>query len=320
MPATAQDSFGADDYVAALTASNMADRPLSVHLRLPLCGGGAAREDTGMGAFGVGLARLDREMVLIRRCLSAGRRIQALHWEGHALPGMSLAQMSELADRLEARFALDTSGDRDFIVELAPRATDVFALRHLQALGFNRLKLMLPFVTGRRVTSPSHWARRVEPLLDETQRVGWHSLELVHTIGPWCQSRHTLLEILLTLGAMAPPRITLRPSGTLSSLQWHHALNAADALLLARGYGLLGPGAYARRGGALEDALEQARRETVRDRLGLGTGGVSRLPDAEARNTRNAMAYAAALDAGRLATATGNWHRADEDSQAAAPS
>ncbi|MFG6176571.1 hypothetical protein ACGTN6_04925 [Halomonas sp. THAF12] len=320
MLATAQAGFGAEDYAAALTASNRADRPLSLHLRLPLCVGGEARNDTGMGAFGVGLARLDREMVLIRRCLSNGRRIQALHWEGHALPGMTLAQMSELADRLEARFALDTGGDRDFIVELDPRATDVFALRHLQALGFNRLRLILPVFPGRPGSPSSDWASRVEPLLDETQRVGWHSLELVQPIGPWCHSRHALLETLLTLSAMAPPRITLRPSGTLPNLQRRHALNAADALLLATGYSLLGPGTYARRGIAREDALEQARRETARDRLGLGTGGVSRLPDAEARNTRNAMTYAAALDAGRLPTATGSWHRTDEDSQAAEPS
>ncbi|MBB3230275.1 hypothetical protein [Halomonas stenophila] len=317
MPVTAPDHFGADDYAQALAISNDTDRPLSLHLRLPLRPPEATppRRPGGMDPFEVDLARLDREMVLIRRCLSAGRRIQALQWVGSALPGMSLAQMSELIDRLEARFSLETGRDRDFTVELDPLATDIFALRHLEALGFNRLSLVLPTRRGRQATADRSAAACIDPLLDETQRVGWRSLELVQLIGPWCQSRAPLTETLIALAAMGPPRITLRPVACPSGLRLRHVLDAADALLLARGYGVLGPGTYARRNAALADAHAQARREAARDRLGLGTGGVSRLPDAEARNTTNPWAYAAALDAGRLATASGHWRRADAPPQ-----
>ena len=54
---------------------------------------------------------------------------------------LTLAQMSDLIDRLDARFGLSSAPDRDYAIEIDPREADVFTLRHLQSLGFNRLSL-----------------------------------------------------------------------------------------------------------------------------------------------------------------------------------
>lgn len=311
MSVTVPTGFGADDYAAALAASNAGARPLSLYLRLPLRHD-AERPVTGgrgMDPFEVDLARLDREMVLVRRCLAPDRRLEALHWGSSLPPWLSLARMSELVDRLASRFTFDPGRHRDFTVELDPRATDLLTLRHLEALGFNRLELIVRVPASDRLDTLARLQARIEPLLDETTRMGWHSLNLVLVVSP-IPPPHEIDTALATLIAMTPPRITLRPEpvwqqgeGKLPSA----LLAMADERLTRAGYRTLKPGRYARDGADLADALAQARRQDARDRLGLGAGAVSRLPDAEARNTGCPDAYAAALDAGRLATASGRW-------------
>ncbi|MCK2184783.1 hypothetical protein [Halomonas getboli] len=311
MPVTGSADFGADDYAAALNASNAQARPLSLHLRLPLRHDGDVRVDRGKGMdpFEVDLARLDREMVLVRRCLAPGRRLEALHWSGSLPPWLSLSRMSELVDRLASRFPFDPGRQRDFTVELDPRATDILTLRHLEALGFNRLKLIVRLPAAGHLDTLTRLQSRIEPLLDETVRMGWHSLNLVLVVPTPTPAQETVAPLAALL-TMTPPRISLR-----TEHHWQEGESALPPALLARvderlveaGYRALGRGSYARQGAALEDALAQARRERARDRLGLGTGAVSRLPEAVACNACAPRDYAAALDAGRLATASGHW-------------
>lgn len=310
MSVTARDDFGADDYARALARSNGTNRPLSLHLRLPLGTGvtPVTRHAGGMAPFEVDLARLDREMMLVRRCLAAGRRTQALQWEGCPPSGMGLAQMSGLIDRLGARFALATGRDRDFVVELDPWTSNVFALRHLEALGFNRLGLVVRPLTGVGTQTLSCLQARVEPLLDEAIRLSWQSLSLVLVVTAPLRG-HEVSATLTALIAMAPPRISLRPDARLVATERGKLRDLAETRLSAAGYRAIGHATHARRGDALEDALAQLHHEARRDRLGLGVGGASRLPDAEARNTASFSAYAAALEAGRLATASGRWRR-----------
>ncbi|RAH38800.1 hypothetical protein [Halomonas sp. SL1] len=313
MPVTAPSDFGADDYAAALAASNADARPLSLHLRLPLRHDGDARVDhaKGMDPFEVDLARLDREMVLVRRCLAPDRRIEALHWGGSLPPWLSLSRMSGLVDRLASRFPFESGHWRDFTVELDPRATDLLTLRHLEALGFNRLKLVMRLPRADRPEALTRLQSRIEPLLDESVRMGWHSLNLVLIVPPATPEQEAAAA-LATLMTMTPPRLSLRPDPA-----WQEGESTLPATLLARiedrlagnGYRSLGGGFYARHGAALEDARAQTRREQARDRLGLGPGAISRLPDAVACNAGSAEDYAAALDEGRLATASGHWSR-----------
>ncbi|QFT86079.1 Oxygen-independent coproporphyrinogen-III oxidase [Halomonas sp. THAF12] len=313
MSVTLPADFGADDYAAALTASNTQARPLSLHLRLPLRHDVDARGDgKGMDPFEVDLARLDREMVLVRRCLAPERRLEALHWGSGLPPSLTLSQMSGLVDRLASRFPFEPGRPRDFTVELDPHATDLLTLRHLEALGFNRLKLIMRLPAAGRLDALPRLQSRVEPLLDETVRMGWHSLNLVLIVAPTIPPREAVAALAALL-PMSPPRLSLRPEPA-----WQEGESTLPTALLARvderlaeaGYRALGHGSYARRGAALEDALAQARRERARDRLGLGTGAISRLPDAVACNATSPRDYAAALNDGRLATASGRWRNA----------
>ncbi|XKE46294.1 radical SAM protein [Halomonas organivorans] len=322
------DEFGAEAFGAALVASNTGGRPLSMDLALPYCRQGCwhceRRVITGDGQVpDAYLARLDREMVLLRQWLDPRRRLQALHWGGGTPTLLGLDQMGELIDRLAARFPLETGRDRDFAIEIDAREADVFTLRHLEALGFNRLTLPLIDLAPRVQAAINRPQPRqlTEPLLDEADRLGFRSLTLELVIGLPYQTRASIAETVGQVIALAPPRIRLVsyrhrperhpgqrhiPPATLPlPAETHQMLVEADARLVTAGYVHLGREHYARRGAAQDDALRQAQREAARDRLGLGVGAVSRLPDACARNARDLDGYAAALDAGRLATASG---------------
>ncbi|MDR5866636.1 radical SAM protein [Halomonas koreensis] len=329
MPVRAPRRFGADDFETALAASNAVGRPLSVRLALPFCRQACrhcARPVAG-DATGIPeayLTRLDREMVLVRRPLDPARRVQALHWGGGTPSLLRLDQMSDLIDRLAARFSLESGPSRDFAIELDPREADVLTLRHLEALGFNRLRLTVLDLTPRVQAAVGRPCPRplIEPLLDEADRLGFRSLAVELALGLPHQSGERLADTLSQVAAMAPPRILLhRASPPVAGAPDADDLEArAERLLAEAGYAAWRPGHYARRGPALDDARAQADREARRDRLGLGVGAHSRLPDAEARNATTLADYAAALDAGRLATASGQWrsrpvdpppHRAD---------
>src|SRR5699024_1087724 len=87
------------------------------------------------------LARLDREMVLAARHLDTSRPVSQLHWGGGTPTFLSLDQMGDLIDRLHSRFGLSDDPQRDYAIEIDPREANMLTLRHLQALGFNRLSL-----------------------------------------------------------------------------------------------------------------------------------------------------------------------------------
>lgn len=130
-PSAFQEDFGEVDYQAALARSNAGARPLSVYVHIPFCrtichycasNKVAARANRLAEPY---LSRLDREMVLIRQRLDTAREVQQLHWGGGTPTFLSLDQMSDLIDRLDARFGLSGARDRDYAIDIDPREADV---------------------------------------------------------------------------------------------------------------------------------------------------------------------------------------------------
>ncbi|MDN3557336.1 coproporphyrinogen-III oxidase family protein [Halomonas maura] len=329
-------AFTAADYRRALEHSNLRGRPLSLALRLPFCQHGCfhcARQPvvtSDRRRADAYLSRLDREMVLLGRHLDAGREVQALHWGGGSPTFLTLNQMSDLIDRLDARFRLARGRDRDFGIEIDPRDADVFTLRHLEALGFNRLTLNVLDLDPRVLQAINRPQSRglTERLLDEAARLGFRSLDLELTIGLPRQSTEGFAATLEQVLAMAPARLSLFsyvhrpdrfppqhhiPEGDLPGSEAQRAMRrAAHARLVDAGYVHLGWDRYARRGGGLKDAGTQWRRRVGHDVLGLGVGAVSHLEGAMARNAVRLAEFEAALDGGDLPTAGGRWLSMDD--------
>lgn len=339
---TSPDRLTSGDGPAALTRAlteHPAGAPLAIHVHLPFCRQACrfcaslrvpSRDNRQAEPY---LTRLDREMVLISRLLNAHPPVQRLHWGGGAPAFLSLNQMGDLFDRLDARFGLSNARERDFSIEIDPREANVFTLRHLQALGFNRLSLGVQELDPRVQKAINRIQPRVltESLVDEAERLGFHSLNLDLIVGLPLQTPEGFGETLDQVIAMAPARITLRRYAHLPrryrpqrGIYKKDLPDAAAQLAImgearerldAAGYISIGLGQFSRPDDSLALALWEGRlsrdlqgytQSPPNDQLGLGVAAISRVGDTITRNAMNLNDYEAALDASQLPAAAGH--------------
>ncbi|WP_407081082.1 oxygen-independent coproporphyrinogen III oxidase [Halomonas faecis] len=337
-PGAFGSDFGESDLESALARSNRHGRPLALYVHLPFCrkicfycnrSKVASKLTRQADPY---ISRLDREMVLARRYLDTGREVKRLYWGGGTPTFLSLDQMSDLVDRLDARFGLSGSRERDYAIEVDPREADVFTLRHLQALGFNRLSLGVQDLDPQVLQGVNRVQPRIltEALIDEADRLGFRSLNLDLIAGLPGQTRDSFAATLEQVIAMAPPRLRvsdyvhqpervptqrrIRAEQLPDVAERLAILRTTVAQLTAAGYVYLGLDQFARP----EDSLAVAQRhgrltrdfqgytdQSADDLLGLGVSAYSRIDDTYSRNPVDLAVYEAALDASHLPVASG---------------
>lgn len=336
--ASFSDDFGTLAYQDALARSNAVGRPLSLYVHIPFCRKGchycachkiATRANRVVEPY---LSRLDREMVLIRPHLDTRREVAQLHWGGGTPTFLGLDQMSDLFDRLDARFGLTNARERDYAIEIDPREADVFTLRHLQALGFNRLSLGVQDLDPRVQRSVNRVQPRIltEALLDEADRLGFRSLNIDLIYGLPLQTRDSFAATLEQVVAMAPARLSvfnyahmperfaaqrrIRAEDLPGPEEKLAILRVTLAMLSEAGYVHIGMDHFARasdslaiaqHAGTLQRNLQGYSSHAQCDQVGLGVSAVSCIEDVYAQNHTSLAAYEADLDSSRLPTARG---------------
>lgn len=330
--------FSAEALTAALARSNASGQSVALYVHLPFCRHRchhcactpvSAESPRRAEPY---LSRLDREMVLTARHLEGTREISQLHWGGGTPTFLALDQMSDLIDRLDARFGLSGSRQRDYSIKVDPRDADVFTLRHLEALGFNRLSLSVLDLDPRVQRAINRHQPRVltEQLIDEAHRLGFRSLGLELMHGLPGQTLESFAETLEQVIAMAPARLSLfpyahRPERFAAQRRIRAEelpppgeqlaiLDTALAMLADAGYVHIGmelfvrpeePLASAQARGLLSRSLNGYSALAPCDHLGLGVGALTRLSGIAARNPMTLGDYEARLDAGHLPVARG---------------
>ncbi|SEL16205.1 oxygen-independent coproporphyrinogen III oxidase [Halomonas daqiaonensis] len=320
------------ELTAALARSNASGKNLSLYVQVPFCRHSChhcacirvpAENSWRAEPY---LSRLDREMVLTSRHLEGTREISQLHWGGTPT-FLTLYQMSDLVDRLDARFGLSSSRQRDYSIKIDPRETDVFTLRHLQALGFNRLNLSVLDLDPRVQHAINRFQprARTEQLIDEAHRLGFRSLGMELMQGLPGQTRESFTGTLEQVVAMAPARLSLSHyDHQPKRFAAQHQIRAEDlpradeqlailhnalSILADAGYVHIGMAHFTRPEDPL--AIAQAQGQLSRnlngysalppcDHLGLGVGALSRLGNIATRNPMTLGDYEARLDAGQL--------------------
>lgn len=332
------DQFSADDFTKALARSNESHRPLSLYVHVPFCRkicfycacNKIATKNTALAE--PYLSRLDREMVLTARHLDTSRPVQQLHWGGGTPTFLTLAQMGDLIDRLDARFGLSGSADRDYAIEIDPREADVFTLRHLQSLGFNRLSLGVQDLNLQVQKAINRVQPRVltETLMEEAHRLGFRSLNLDLIYGLPFQTEKSFAETLSQVIELNPARLSVfnyahmptrfAPQRRINETDLPSAdeklaiLHTTIEMLTNSGYVHIGMDHFARpddslaiaqRNGTLQRNFQGYSSHAQCDLVGLGVSAISRVDDVYAQNPTQLGQYEAALDQGKLATVKG---------------
>lgn len=332
------EGIGAEEMTAALSRSNASGRPLSLYVHVPFCRkicfycacNKIATKDTRLAE--PYLSRLDREMVLAARHLDTSRPVTQLHWGGGTPTFLTLDQMSDLIDRLDCRFGLSNDPKRDYAIEIDPREANMLTLRHLQALGFNRVSLGVQDLDLRVQKAINRIQPRVltETLVDEARRLGFHSLNMDLIYGLPHQTRDSFAATLEQIIDMAPARLSVfnyahmpqrfAPQRRIAEADLPSAdeklaiLRTSIDMLEAAGYVHIGMDHFARpddslaiaqREGTLQRNFQGYSSHADSDLLGLGVSAISRIDDIYAQNPVDLASYEAALDDGRLATQRG---------------
>ncbi|MDR5904682.1 oxygen-independent coproporphyrinogen III oxidase [Franzmannia qiaohouensis] len=332
------DGVGAEALTDALTRSNAGGRPLSLYVHVPFCRkicfycacNKIATKNTRLAE--PYLARLDREMVLAARHLDTSRPVSQLHWGGGTPTFLTLDQMGDLVDRLDSRFGLSSDPKRDYAIEIDPREANMLTLRHLQALGFNRISLGVQDLDLRVQKAINRVQPRVltETLVDEARRLGFRSLNMDLIYGLPHQTRDSFAATLEQVIDMGPARLSVfnyahmpqrfAPQRRISEADLPSAeeklaiLRTTIDMLEAAGYVHIGMDHFARpddslavaqRQGTLQRNFQGYSSHADSDLVGLGVSAISRVDDLYAQNPSDLAGYEAALDAGRLATQRG---------------
>ncbi|WP_081948916.1 radical SAM protein [Litchfieldella xinjiangensis] len=337
-PAPFHPDIDAAAFAAALSASNATGNPLSLYVHLPFCRQHchhcvrdkiAAREAQQADPY---LQRLEREMVLVASHLDRARKITQLVWGGGTPTFLTLGQMSRLIDMLDAHFTLSGDRNRDYAIEIDPREANVFTLRHLQTLGFNRLSLGVADLDLRVQQAINRIQPRVltENLVDEARRLGFQTLSLELVYGLPQQTQDSLSETLEQVIALAPDRVSLTPymhwperyaaqrSIDVALLPDAHAsgtmADAAREQLVMAGYVHLGRLHFALPDDSLAIALHQGTLrhgvlgysgQAPTDHVGFGVSAISQVDGLYAQNATLLPDYVMAIDSDRLATIQG---------------
>lgn len=327
--------FGARDFTRALEHSNHTDgRGLSLYVHIPFCRKSCfscacnriTTQDTRRAE--PYLSRLDREMVLTARHLDSSRPVEQLYWGGGTPTFLTLSQMGDLIDRLDARFGLSSSPQRDYAIEIDPREADVFTLRHLQVLGFNRISLGVQDLDldVQRAINRVQPRIMTETLMEEAHRLGFRSLNLDLTCGLPRQTVQSFAHTLEQVIELNPARLSItdyayQPQHFASQRRINAAelpspearltmLRDAAERLDQAGYVRVGMDHFARPDDSLVQAMHNGTLQRNPqgyathadcDLLGLGASAISHIGNIQAQNPVRVKDYASALDAGELA-------------------
>jgi oxygen-independent coproporphyrinogen-3 oxidase len=141
------ESLTAADYDRIARQSNVSGRPLSIYVHIPFCRSlcfyCACNKIVTRNAERVRnyLVNLEREIDLQSEFFDDSRRVEQLHFGGGTPTYLNRKQMWALMADLRQAFTFDESENREFSIEVDPRAVERNTISLLADLGFNRLSL-----------------------------------------------------------------------------------------------------------------------------------------------------------------------------------
>ncbi len=141
------EGFGEQDYRKQIEQSNAGGGPLSLYFHIPFC-------DTVCYYCACNkiitknrkhaepyLTNLHREIALQAQRFDSARTVNQLHWGGGTPTFLTAEQMQQLMAVTGQYFNLRNDDQREYSIEIDPRAVDSKTIPLLTELGFNRLSL-----------------------------------------------------------------------------------------------------------------------------------------------------------------------------------
>jgi oxygen-independent coproporphyrinogen-3 oxidase len=332
------EAFGALDYAQALVQRRDAvgPSPLSLYVHVPFCESLCyycacnkivTKQHGRAAAY---LKSLRREVQLHTALLGTGQPVTQLHLGGGTPTFLTDAELDELMAMLRSGFALAPGAECS--IEIDPRTVDADRLRHLYALGFNRVSFGVQDFDPE-VQKAVH---RIQPfeqvaaLMKEARAIGFDSINVDLIYGLPRQTAESFARTLAQVQQLRPDRIALyayahmperfKPQRRIVPAELPLAadkigmLSQALAAFLSAGYVYIGMDHFALPGDALALAKRQGRlhrnfqgysTQPDCDLIGLGVSAIGRVGATYSQNAKTLEEYTDLLDQGRLPVVRG---------------
>lgn len=341
------ESFKDADLVEAARLSNgdPIPRRLSLYVHVPFCFSpcfycGCNRVITrDQGRAEPYLARLEREIGLVAPLFDRDRDVIQLHLGGGTPNFLKAGQLGELMETLSRHFHFSSAANRDFSIELDPRAVDAGDIEALAYLGFNRASLGVqdfdPVV--QEAVNRIQSVEETRAVVDACRRTGFRSVNIDLIYGLPLQTREGFGRTLDTVLDIRPDRLAVysyahlpqlfRPQRQIDESQLPSAedklglLQLAIEKLSAAGYRYIGMDHFA----LPEDELSRASdngtlhrnfmgytTHAESDLIGFGVSAISHIGDSFSQNPRDLPTWEAAIDAGHRPLWRGLWLSEDD--------
>jgi len=212
-----RDDVSEAQWREAMAASNEVSAPLSLYVHIPFC-------DTVCYYCACNkiitanrqrasdyLTLLHREIKLQASAVNPERIVRQLHWGGGTPTYISDREMQDLMTAIRQQFRLATDEEGEFSIEVHPGGMASDRIRHLRALGFNRLSMGVqdfdPEV--QQAVNRFNSAAEVAALVAEIRASGFKSLSMDLIYGLPLQSERSFARTLDQIIRLQPDRLSL---------------------------------------------------------------------------------------------------------------
>lgn len=329
------DGFSEQEYLRALSqrrmASSLRTQPLSLYVHIPFCASLChycacnkiiTRHRSRAQVY---LDYLRREVQLQVSHLGAAQSVSQVHLGGGTPTFLDDEQLQALAELLQSHFSWVPGGE--YSIEVDPRTVNQDRLRHLYALGFNRLSFGVQDLDPQvqKAVHRIQPTRQVFELVAQAREIGFDSANIDLIYGLPLQTPTTFAETLRQVQQLRPERMALYayahlperfkaqrridahalPSGAAKVGMLANALKAFEE----SGYVYVGMDHFALPQDALAVAKRQGRlhrnfqgysTQPDCDVIALGVSAIGRVGPAYSQNAKSLQAYCDALDRGHL--------------------
>lgn len=327
------EGFTAADYERVARRSNESGRPLSVYVHIPFCRSlcyyCACNKIVTRNAERVRnyLVNLEREIDMQSALFDESRRVEQLHFGGGTPTYLNRKQMWALMEDLRQAFPFDESDQREFSIEVDPRAVERNTIGQLADLGFNRLSLGVQDFDPRVQKSVNRMqsVEQVCNLVADAKENSFRSVSFDLIYGLPHQTVQSFDRTLDLVLAIRPERLAIYNYAHLPArFKGQRMINDADIPspqtkleILHHTIDKLGASEYeyigmdhfalpddelvtAKRNGTLQRNFQGYSTHGGCDLIGLGVSAIGRIGNAYAQNSTSTAEYESLLSSGQL--------------------
>lgn len=326
--------FDRQEYHKAIEQCKNSEEPLSLYFHIPFCESlcfycacNKIITHTHNRAIPY-LERLHKEVRMQAELVGNQRQVNQLHFGGGTPTFLSDEQLSELMKVTEQHFSFSPVEEREFSIEVDPRAVRENTIASLRDFGFNRISLGVQDFDEQVQKS----VNRIQPIemtqavIDAARRSGYQSVSLDLIYGLPHQTVESFSRTLDTVIEMRPERLAVYSYAHLPHRVKAQTLIKSEDLpdavtklglleltinrLQAAGYVYIGMDHFAlptdelvlaMENGSLQRNFQGYSTRADTDMIAMGVTAIGKINNCYSQNERFEKAYFDAIDSGQLA-------------------